>query len=323
MKPHIWIIDEEWLDYETEKALLTEAFPGCKISYSGYDCMKDLDDFGYQADAIICQVYAHITAELIKKLQNCKIISNFGGGFDRIDVKAANAKNIPVTFVPDYCKEDLADYVMAGVYHFNKKLTSYSEAIQKGLWGAQVVPVPVNRIGASKMLIVGIGRIGSAVAAKAKAAGMELLGYDPYVSAERMAEIGVRKVDLDEGLRLADFVSLNPKYYEKTDSLMSMKEFRKMKPTAYIINTSRGRVMSEKDLIQAVKEGVIGGAVLDVVSVEPPDPGDEIFNVPNILVTPHISYISQQSYQTLKQRAAGNVIKALKGEQLVDLAINN
>jgi D-3-phosphoglycerate dehydrogenase len=102
-----------------------------------------------------------------------------------------------------------------------------------------------------------------------------------------------------------------------------MKEFRKMKPTAYIINTSRGRVMSEKDLIQAVKEGVIGGAALDVVSIEPPDPGDEIFNVPNILVTPHISYISQQSYQTLKQRAAGNVIKALKGEQLVDLAINN
>jgi D-3-phosphoglycerate dehydrogenase len=320
MKPHIWIIDEEWSDYETEKALLTEAFPGCEISYSGYDCAKDLDAFGYKTDAIICQVYAHITAELMAKLKNCKIISLYGGGFDRIDIKAAAAKDIPVTFVPGYCTEDLADYVMAGIYHFNKNLTSYSGAVQKGLWGAQAVDVPVNRVNASVLLIIGVGRIGSAVAAKAKAAGMELLGFDPYVSGETMADIGVRKVDLDEGLRLADYVSLNPKYYAETDSLLSMKEFKKMKPGAYIINTSRGRVTAEKDLIRAVKEGVVGGAVLDVVSDEPPKPDDEIFNVPGIVVTPHISYISRQSYSELKQRAAGSVIKALKGEKLVDLA---
>jgi phosphoglycerate dehydrogenase-like enzyme len=323
MKPHIWIIDEEWPDYEDEKALLTAAFPDCQISYSNYDCMNDLNDFGYQADAIICQVYAHITAKIISKLEKCKIISLFGGGFDRIDVKAAAEKNIPVTFVPGYCTEDLADYVMAGIYHFNKNVTSYSETIKKGLWGAQAVPVPVNRIGASRLLIIGVGRIGSAVAKKAKALGMDLLGYDPYVSADKMAELGVRKVALDEGLELADFVSLNPKYYEETDSLLSMTQFKKMKPTACIINTSRGRVMVEKDLIRAVKEGVIGGAMLDVVADEPPKPDDEIFNVPNIIVTPHISYISRQSYQELKQRAAGNVVKALRGEQLTDLAINN
>jgi Phosphoglycerate dehydrogenase and related dehydrogenases len=323
MEPHIWIIDEEWPDYEVEKTLLNEAFPGCKISCSGYDCMADLNAFGYRADAIICQVYARITAEFIAKLEKCKIISLFGGGFDRIDVKAAAKRNIPVTFVPGYCTEDLADYVMAGIYHFNKSLTSYSGAIKKGLWGAQAVETPVNRIGASKLLIIGVGRIGSAVAGKAKAVGMELLGYDPYVSADKMAELGVQKVELDEGLRLADYVSLNPKYYEGTDSLLSMAEFKKMKPTAYLINTSRGRVMVEKDLIKAVREGVIGGAVLDVVSNEPPKPDDEIFNVPNIIVTPHISYISQQSYRELKQRAAGNVVRALKGERLTDLAINN
>lgn len=318
---HIWIIDEEWPDYKIEESILKENFPDCTISYSGYDCMKDLEDFGKDADAIICQVYAHIDRKLIEKLTRCKIIALFGGGFDRIDIQCANEKGITVTYVPGYCTKDLADYVMAGIYYFNKKLNGYSSAISKGLWGAQAVTTPVDRVDASKLLVIGVGRIGSAVAGRAKALGMDVMGYDPYVSAEIMAKIGVRKTTLDEGLAQADFISLNPKYYKETDGLLSMTEFKKMKPTAHIINTSRGRVMVEKDLIRAVKEGVIAGAALDVVANEPPSPDDEIFNVPNIVVTPHISYISKQSFEELKRRAAGNVVKMLKGEPVKDIAV--
>lgn len=319
-KPLIWVIDEEWPDYQIEERILHEHFPDCTVRYSHYDYRKDLEEFGKDADAVICQVYARIPKETIDRLECCKIISLFGGGYDRIDVKSAKEKGIPVAFVPGYCTEDLSDYVMAGIYYFNKRLNSYAGAVAEGLWGAQAVKEPVHRVRGSVLLIVGVGRIGSAVAKKGAALGMEVLGYDPYVSAERMAELGVKKSALREGLAAADYVSLNPKYYAETDLLLSMREFSIMKKTACIVNTSRGRVMAEKDLIRAVREGVIAGAVLDVVADEPPDPRDEIFSVDGIIVTPHVSYISQESFAELKTRATLNAVKALKGESIEDLA---
>lgn len=321
MKPLIWIIDEEWPDYKIEEKILNEKLPGCEIRYSHYDYQDDVEAFGKDADAIICQVYAKIPKETIDKLTKCKIISLFGGGYDRIDVKAANEKGIPVSFVPGYCTEDLSDYVMAGIFYANKNILSYQSAIEQGLWGAQAVSKPVHRIKGSVLTIIGVGRIGSAVAKKAVALNMEVLGYDPYVDAEAMAAIGVKKVSLDEGLAAADFLSLNPKYYSETDSLLSLKEFKKMKKSAFIINTSRGRVMVEKDLIKAVREGIIAGAVLDVVADEPPKTDAEILHTDNIVVTPHISYISQESFAELKTRASMNVVKVFNGENIKDLAV--
>ncbi|MFT9077058.1 C-terminal binding protein [Ethanoligenens sp.] len=320
MKPCIWVIDEEWPDYQIEENILKQQFPGCTIRYSNYDYAGDLEAFGKEADAVLCQVYAHIPRETVERLEKCKIIALFGGGYDRIDVKAAGEKGIPVTFVPGYCTEDLSDYVLAGIFHFNKRLLSYGSAVSEGLWGAQAVTAPVHRVTGSTLLVVGVGRIGTAVAKKARALGMNVLGYDPYVDAAEMETRGAKKVELSEGLAAADYVSLNPKYYEETDSLLGWKEFNQMKPTAVIINTSRGKVMVEEDLIRAVKEKVIAGAVLDVVSNEPPDLKEPIFGVENIIVTPHISYISQESFAELKTRATMNVVKALKGETLTDLA---
>lgn len=320
MAPLIWIIDEEWPDYKIEEQILREQFPDCTIRYSHYDYAADRETFGKQADAVLCQVYARIPKETVEQLEKCKIISLFGGGYDRIDVKAAGEKGIPVTFVPGYCTEDLSDYVIAGIFHFNKRLLAYDGVISKGLWGAQAVTEPVHRVTGSTLLVVGVGRIGTAVAKKARALGMNVLGYDPYVDAAEMETRGAKKVDLPDGLAAADYTSLNPKYYEETDSLLGWEEFKQMKPTAVIVNTSRGKVMVEKDLIRAVREKVIAGAVLDVVANEPPDPQDEIFGVKNIIATPHISYISQESFAELKTRATMNVVKALKGEPLTDLA---
>lgn len=322
MSSCIWVIDEEWPNYQIEERILHEQFPDCTIRYSNYDYAADLEAFGKQADAVLCQVYASIPKETIERLENCKIISLFGGGYDRIDVKTAGERGIPVTFVPGYCTEDLSDYVIAGIFHFNKRLLSYGDTIAKGLWGAQAVTSPVHRVTGSTLLVIGVGRIGTAVVKKARALGMTVLGYDPYVDAAEMEARGAKKVELSEGLAAADYVSLNPKYYEETDSLLGWKEFNQMKPTAVIINTSRGKVMVEKDLIRAVRENVIAGAVLDVVANEPPDPQDEIFQVENIIATPHISYISQESFAELKTRATMNVVKALKGEALTDLALS-
>lgn len=317
--PFIWIIDEEWPDYEMEKEILNKTYANCTIKYSTYDNAADLAAFGDQVDAVICQVYAYITAEMLEKMPRCKAIAVYGGGFDRVDIQAAKAKGIKVTNVSGYCAEDLADYVLASIYHFNKRLTAYSGSIAKGLWGAQAVAKPIRRIKGSKLMIVGFGRIGRIVARRAQAVNIDVMAYDAYVDGETMAACGVEKVDLEEGLKQADFVSVNAIYTKETEGLLSYREFKLMKPTAYLINTARGRILVEDDLIKAVNEGVIAGAAVDVIADEPPKGNEAIFRCGNILVTPHISYISIDSYTELKTRAVGNVITILKGETPADL----
>ena len=122
MKPLFWFIDEEWKDYDIETAVLRQQYPDCELKFSNYDYERDLEEFGYRADAIIAQVYAQIPASTIQRLQNCKGIAVLGGGYDRIDTAAAREKGIGVTNVQGYCAEDLADYVLAAIFHFYKGL---------------------------------------------------------------------------------------------------------------------------------------------------------------------------------------------------------
>lgn len=311
-----WIIDEEWPDYEVETAILKERYPDCEIRFSKNDYAADLEAFGYKADAVIAQVYVYIPKEVIERLENCKCIALFGGGFDRVDVAFARTKGISVTNVQGYCAEDLADYVMAGIYHFGKKLDFYAEGMDQKLWGAQAVKPQngdIRRISTNILLIIGFGRIGREVAQKAKSLGIEVIAYDPYVSAEKMAEFGVTKTDWDEGMKKADFISVNAKLYEETEGLIKYADFEKMKSSAYLINTARGKIIIEEDMIRAVNEGQIAGAVVDVISNEPPAGNEAIFSCKNIVVTPHVSYISEESYTELKRRAATNAVCMLDG----------
>lgn len=319
MKPLFWFIDEEWKDYDIETAVLREQYPDCELKFSNYDYKRDLEEFGYRADAIIAQVYAQIPASTIQRLQNCKGIAVLGGGYDRIDTAAAREKGIGVTNVQGYCAEDLADYVLAAVFHFYKGLTEYQSRLQNGAWGAQAVERLPKRISQSTLLIVGCGRIGLTVAKRCQSLGMKIIGYDPDRDAAFLNEQGVEKVSLEEGLRLADYVSVNVRLDESTTGLLGEREFSLMKKGAYLINTARGAVLKEDELIRALETGVIAGAVLDVITHEPPREHEPIFSAPNCIVTPHVSYISQESFEELRGRAAWNAIKMLRGERPADL----
>lgn len=319
MKPLFWFIDEEWKDYDIETAVLREQYPDCELKFSNYDYERDLEEFGYRADAIIAQVYAQIPASTIQRLQNCKGIAVLGGGYDRIDTAAAREKGIGVTNVQGYCAEDLADYVLAAIFHFYKGLTEYQSRLQNGAWGAQAVERLPKRISQSTLLIVGCGRIGLTVAKRCQSLGMKIIGYDPDRDAAFLNEQGVEKVSLEEGLRLADYVSVNVRLDESTTGLLGEREFSLMKKGAYLINTARGAVLKEDELIRALETGVIAGAVLDVITHEPPREHEPIFSAPNCIVTPHVSYISQESFEELRGRAAWNAIKMLRGEQPADL----
>lgn len=321
MGPLIWIIDEEWLDYEDEIRVLEQAFPSCAIKKSGYDYRGDLDKFGYLADAIISQIYVKLDAGAISKLEKCKVISVYGGGYDRVDVLSANKRGIAVAFVPGYCTDDIADYVMSCILRANKPIDSYRSELNDRIWGLPAAGKLRHRVQGSRLFIIGLGRIGRAAAAKAKALKMEVSAYDPYVNEEAMDSMGVRKYDsLEDGLGGADYVSVHARLTSETEGMIGIEQLSRMKPDALLINTARGKIVREKDLVEAVTNHVISGAIVDVVAVEPPSFDEPIFHCPGIAVTPHVSYLSVESFKELKTRTAENVVKVLRGEELKDIA---
>lgn len=315
----IWIIDEEWSDYDLEKEVLEKEFPGVEIKHSTYDCWDDLEKFGKKADGILAQVYADLPRKLIEQLENCKGIAVYGGGYDRIDLDACKEKGIQVTNIQDYCSEDLADYVVAAMYLVNKNIVNYAknvkQSVEEDKWGALAVNKLNNRLSEQKLLIVGFGAIGRVVTKKAQALGIEVIAYDEYMSEDEIAKYGVKKVEWEEGFREADFVSIHLKGVDANANKIGMNEFKLMKDTAYIINTARGKIIVEEDLIKATETGEIGGAILDVIKHEPPKADDPMLACEKIYVTPHVSYISVESFKALKEYALGNLIAMIKGEK--------
>lgn len=316
--PLFWIIDEEWSSYATEERMLKERYPDCDIRYSSYDYQDDLQTFGKDADVIICQVYAEIPQEVIAQLTQCRAIAVYGSGYDRIDVTAAKEKGIRVMNVGGYCNEDIADYVLAGIFYFYKQLHHYSAHVHNLPWGGEAVASVPTRLSHSTLFVLGFGRIGQCVAAKALNNGLSVIAYDPYVDAARMQQLGVQKVSWEDGFHLADYISVHIILNKDTEQAIGYREFQLMKKSACLINAARGRIIHEADLIRGAKEGLFRGAMLDVVANEPPCYEDEIFHVPNIHVTPHISYVSQQSFDALVQRAVENAILGYEGTDSPD-----
>lgn len=319
----IWIIDEEWKDYDVEKEVLEAKYPGVEIRRSTYDYEKDLKEFGYRADGILAQVYASIPKSTIDRLENCKGIAVYGGGYDRIDVAAARTKNISVTNISGYCAEDLADYVVAAMYFVNKGLAFYSrtvvEDVKAGKWGAMTALSPVHRLENQTLGIVGLGVIGKTVAKRAQALGIHVIAFDDFVDKKTMSNLGVEKVSWEDIFKRSDYISVHLKGCDENTDKIDAAALSYMKDTAWLINTSRGKVVSEDALIDAVKSKKIGGAILDVIKTEPPAGDEPILHVPNIYVTPHVSYISIESFKALKDRALENLENMLAGKRPRDL----
>ena len=150
--------------------------------------------------------------------------------------------------------------------------------------------------------------------AKARAFGMRVLAYDPYLSAQELQQKGAEKVEFDQLLRESDFISIHAPLTPETRGMFGLKEFRKMKPTAFIINTARGAIVKEGDLHQALVEGALAGAGLDVSDPEPPDPKNPLFQLEQVLITGHSAFFSETSMMELQQKAAEAVVAALRGE---------
>ena len=265
------------------------------------------------ADALIVQ-WAKINQTIIKSLNQCKVISRYGIGVDMIDLKAAGEAGIPVANVPDFCIDEVSTHTMAFLLALNRHLIEHHLLVKSGQWAGAPGGQPA-RLEGQTLGIVGLGKIGRAVVQKAKGFNLKLLGFDPYLSTEAAAELGVELVDWETLLRRSDYVSLHSPLTAETRHMVNAQALSLMKPTAYLINLSRGPVVDQTALYQALVNGQIAGAALDVLEKEPPMADDPLIGMPNVLFTPHSSSLSATSFVQLRRDAARNVVAALKGQK--------
>ncbi len=263
------------------------------------------------ADALLVQ-WANISRPVIEALTKCQVISRYGIGVDMIDLEAATDHGIPVCNVPDYCIDEVSTHTLAFVLALNRHLFGHVQHVAGGQWGGAPGGAPL-RLAEQQLGLVGLGRIGRAVAQKANGLGLQVLAFDPYLPASEAAALGVELVSLDDLLRRADYVSVHCPLTAETRHLIGTAQLAQMKPSAYLINMARGPVVDQAALHAALLAGVIAGAAVDVLEQEPPAADEPLLKLPNVLVTPHTSSWSAESLVQLRQGVVGNVIQVLKG----------
>jgi D-3-phosphoglycerate dehydrogenase / 2-oxoglutarate reductase len=263
------------------------------------------------AHALLVQ-FADVDRALIEGLTACRVISRYGIGVDMIDVAAAAAAGIPVANVPDYCIDEVSTQTVGFLIDLNRRTLPLVQHVRDRGWGRAPLPVTAPRRLAGQTLgIVGLGAIGRQVARKAQALGLRVIAHDPYAAPDRAS--GVEPVELAELLARSDYVSLHCPLTDATRGLIGADALAAMRPTACLLNLSRGPVVDQPALVRALAEGRIAGAALDVLAVEPPDPDDPILTLDNVLITPHSSSWSVESARQLRSEAAQNVVAALTG----------
>lgn len=266
------------------------------------------------ADAIF--VYSlKVDKTFIEQLNHCKIIARCGVGYDNIDVATAQAQGIEVTYVPDYGVHDVAEHTIALLMASARRLAASDRAVQAGNWPSYLELGPMSRISGSTLGLLGFGRIARQVAARASALGLSVLTHDSFVDPKEAQQLGVPLLSLQQVLERSDFVSIHLPLTPETYHLIDDSTLGLMRPSAMLINTSRGAVIDQDALLKALDSGKIAGAALDVLEHEPPEKGNSIINRPNVLITPHSAAYTREALSEVRRTALTDVIRVLHGEQ--------
>jgi len=267
------------------------------------------------ADALIVQ-WATINRKVIESMTRCKVISRYGIGVDMVDLQAAGDHGIPVANVPDFCIDEVSDSTIGFIFDLNRRIFVLDRYVRSGGWGStRPIPYwPPSRLRGQTLGIVGLGNIGRVVARKAGCLGLALLGHDPYVNPELIADLDLELVPLDDLLRLSDYVTLHCPLNAETRGLIGAPQLAMMKPTACLINMSRGPVVVQSALYDALVNHTIAAAALDVLEHEPPDPDDPLLQLENVIITPHASSGSIEAVVLLRHDTAQNVVDMLSGK---------
>lgn len=309
----VLLTDYEFAHLEYEEQVFNES--GLNIEFIKKQCKteEDVIEHAKEADALLNQ-YAPISKRVIDSLERTKVISRYGVGVNTIDVDAAQAKNITVANVPDYGMEEVSNHALALLLSWARKVTLLNNEVKQGNWDFKAC-VPIHRFDKQTVGVLGFGRIPRRFIEKVKPLGFQTAAYDPFVSAEEMAAVGVQKMELDEIIKESDYLSVHVPLIKETHHLLNAERFSQMKKNAVVINTARGPIIDEKALIDALEQGMIAGAALDVTEEEPVSKTSPLLQMDNVIITPHSAWYSEEAMVELRQKAAKNIVQVLKGEQ--------
>ncbi len=262
------------------------------------------------ADVIVVNM-VKFDASLISKLTKCKVLIRHGIGYDNVDVDACTRRGIVFAYQPDYCKEDVAEHAIALIFACARKVVASRRTLDRssaaGQWDFGDL-FPIHRMHGKTLGIVGVGRIGSRVYRKLLHFGFKIIGTDPYLSEKRKAELtGLQWVDKETLFRTSDYITIHTPLNPETRHLVNAEALAWMKPTAYLVNTSRGPMVDAVALAQACAEKRIAGAAIDVFDVEPPPTDHPLFGLDNVILTPHIGWASAEAGWEIRESIMNDV----------------
>lgn len=270
------------------------------------------------ADVIVVNM-VKMPESLISKLTKCKLIIRHGIGYDNVDVDACTKNNIQFAYQPDYCKEDVAEHAIALIFACARKVVwsrkTLDDSSANGQWDFSSL-FPIYRLDGKTLGILGTGRIGSRVFRKLQTFGFKIIACDPYIKEHRqkaLEEQGLVYVDKETLFKESDFITVHTPLKEDTHHIVNAETLGMMKPTAYLVNTSRGPMVDSHALAEALRNDVIAGAAIDVFDKEPPDPEFELFGLDNIILTPHIGWASHEAGWEIRRSILDDILAAADG----------
>lgn len=312
MKKGKIVITDQWyenLDMEME---VVENSDYKIFSYQEKEEKKVMEITEY-AEAVICQ-FAPITKRVIDNMKNCKVIVRYAIGVDNIDVVAATKKGIYVCNVPDYGIDEVSNHAILLLLASIKKIGMITASVKAGQWDYSIAK-PVGRTQGKTLGLVGFGKIPQLIAQKMLGFNMDIIAYDPYIKPDIAKDLNVNLVSFDELLKQSDYISINCPLNSQTHHLINDKAISKMKDGVIIINTARGGVICETDLIKGLEQGEIAAVGTDVLEKEPVEMNNPLLKMDNVIITPHFAWYSVEAIQSLQKMVAEEVVRVLDGNK--------
>jgi D-3-phosphoglycerate dehydrogenase len=266
-------------------------------------------------DVVALLSWAPVDADDIARLPSLQVIATPSVGVDHVDVDAATARGVWVCNVPDYCVDEMADHAVALLLGLVRGVVELDRSVRAGVWSYEAAG-SLQRVSDVRLGVIGFGRIGRAVASRARALGMEVAAHDPFVSSEEMTAASVRPEGFDELLRTSTAVSVHAPLTQETRGLIGERELALLPEGAYLVNVSRGALVDEAALVDALRERRIAGAAIDVFQTEPLPPDSPLYSTPSLVITPHTSWSSDRVVERSIDLFVANLRRFKAGEPL-------
>jgi D-3-phosphoglycerate dehydrogenase len=306
----VLVTDYAWPTIDVERQVLGNVDAELLVARTGDEA--ELLELAPRVDAILT-CWKPVTAAVLNAALACRTVARYGVGLDNIDIAAATELGVVVSNVPEFCTEEVADHAIALVLSQARHVARFATQTAAGDWDNRACG-PMRRLRGQVLGLVGYGRIAQAVAARAVGFGFDVLAFSPSRRSSGRTDDVRFAANLSELLCTSDVVSLHLPSIPTTKGLIGAEALAAMKPGAVLINTSRGTLVEEDALVDALRSGRLAGAALDVLADEPPDPAHPLLAMPQVTVTPHAAFYSTEAITELQETAASNVAAVLAGE---------